>query len=629
MNKPDPAYSGQDPYVFVSYSHRDKDVVYEEIRNLQDLGVNVWYDEGIEVGDEWTDTLASAISGSFCVLFFITPSSVQSEHCRRELNFANHEAIAVTAVHLAPTTLPGGLQLALGNRQAIIKHELSPAAYQKKLANALQIEDSKQPIADTLDIADKGTFAEGDTRRGILVLPFVSRSAEKDTRFICEGIADEIIADLSSIKSLRVISGRAARQIDPENIDLKLLRKLLDVDYVLLGSVQKYGERLRITAELPNVASNEVLWASKWNGSVDEIFDIQDSIALGVIEALEINLSADQSAQIVEHPISDFQAYEYFLRARQSIHQWTKQALLQALEYLDSGERIIGENAYIISAKGYVLWQFHNLGIDPDPVHLQDAKKCIARLFEMDPNSPHAHRLAGLVAIMGEDEVSSSIRHLRIALDANPNDPDALFWLAQIYGLVGRVPSGIMLAERLLKLDPISPLNQALPGVLSIMDGNGARACEQLQSCYESDPNNPVFLLLYAQALAMSERFDESADAFGSLSELVPDHFFAKIAQFFIACLRKDKTAAMAADTAELQAGSKSDPQSSWNMAQCYALLDEQEKALDWLANAIRHGFWNYPLLAERDVLLQSIRQHERFQSLMADLKDKWRYLDV
>ena len=78
MTKPEPAYSGRDPYVFVSYSHSDRELIYPEIRSLQDEGFNVWYDEGITIGAEWTETLANAISRCFNFLYFITPNSVRS-----------------------------------------------------------------------------------------------------------------------------------------------------------------------------------------------------------------------------------------------------------------------------------------------------------------------------------------------------------------------------------------------------------------------------------------------------------------------------------------------------------------------------------------------------------------------
>ena len=621
MNQPEPAYSGHEPYMFVSYSHRDKAAVYAEIFSLQEMGFNVWYDEGIDAGDEWTDTLANAIVGCVKCIYFVTPDSVRSEHCRREINFTQYHEIPVTAVHLVTTELPHGVQLALGNRQAILKYNLSPARYRDMLDSIL-----RAPAEETMAAAPRlpDIAVPKDDRHAILVLPFVNRSKDEEADFFCEGIADEIIAALSTVGALRVIAGSAARQIDPRQANLQDIYELLGVTYVLEGSVQSAGNRLRVSVRLPQTKSGEVLWADRWDGANDEIFDIQDSISLGVLDALKIELGETQSGQVVARPIPDVNAYEYFLRARQSVYQWTPSALNQALDYLQSGEDIIGENEYIIAARGYIHWQFHNLGLDPDPSHLDAAQACIDRLFEMDTESAAGHRLQGLVKIMSHDEIESAVSHLEKALAQNPNDIDTLFWLSQVLGLVGRVPSGMALAERLLKLDPITSLHRGLPAVLAMMDGDVNKATELFGDCHDKEPDNPVFALLLGQALAMSGQGDRAIAVFDAMSHQCPDTFFAQVASFFARCIEgRAEQAAVIADE-EFLASARYDPQTSWTVAQCYALLGERDEAIQWVANAIKLGFWNYPLLAKRDALLAHIRDHERFQSLMVDLRDKW-----
>ena len=133
MVKPFPAYKGEEPYVFVSYSHADKDLVFAEIRWLQDQGFNVWYDAtGIGPGSEWNDEIAQAIKGSYRFLYFITPRSVESEHCRHEVNFALEERRAILAVHLEPTDVRPGLRLSLNARQGILKYEHPEAVSQRR-----------------------------------------------------------------------------------------------------------------------------------------------------------------------------------------------------------------------------------------------------------------------------------------------------------------------------------------------------------------------------------------------------------------------------------------------------------------------------------------------------------------
>jgi len=121
------------------------DQVYREISWLQSRGVNVWYDEGISPGAEWTEGLARAIQGCTRLLFFVTPISVTREHCRRELNFAQEEAREVIAVHLSPTEVPAGLRLSLNNRQAIFGHELASEQYRQALLDAVGGRSAERP----------------------------------------------------------------------------------------------------------------------------------------------------------------------------------------------------------------------------------------------------------------------------------------------------------------------------------------------------------------------------------------------------------------------------------------------------------------------------------------------------
>ena len=137
-DRPLPAYDGDAPDIFVSYSHADDAIVYPEIRRLQEEGYRVWYDEGIAPAESWSQELASAIDRSALFLFFVTSASVASRHCMNEVQFALGRNKRILAVHLEPTDLPGGLELALGATQAIYRHAITREAYEMKLRGALE-----------------------------------------------------------------------------------------------------------------------------------------------------------------------------------------------------------------------------------------------------------------------------------------------------------------------------------------------------------------------------------------------------------------------------------------------------------------------------------------------------------
>lgn len=133
MEAPFPAYQGEDDYFFVCYAHDDTKAVMPELERLRDLGFNIWYDEGISLGHEWTEEIATAISGATEFLYFVSTASVNSRNCRNEVQFAASRNSKIIAVHIEPTELPGGLELAIGLSQGIRRYEVSDDTFIKKL----------------------------------------------------------------------------------------------------------------------------------------------------------------------------------------------------------------------------------------------------------------------------------------------------------------------------------------------------------------------------------------------------------------------------------------------------------------------------------------------------------------
>lgn len=139
---PFPAYEGDEPYVFVCYSHDNREEVYRELNRLRDAGINVWYDEGISPGADWTDEIADAVAGCGHLLYFVSPTSVESKYCRNEVHLADESDKSLVVVHLEETTLPSGLQMSLGRQQALFKFEMREGEYARKLLRALSPDDA-------------------------------------------------------------------------------------------------------------------------------------------------------------------------------------------------------------------------------------------------------------------------------------------------------------------------------------------------------------------------------------------------------------------------------------------------------------------------------------------------------
>src|SRR5271165_4489601 len=129
-------YGGEEPYVFASYAHRDGAAVYSELRALHDQGLRIWYDEGIEPGSEWPENIGRALQGSSFFLVFMTPAAVESRNVRNEIDFALRRGKPFLAIYLEDVQLPPGLELQMGNIQAILKWRMAQEHYAKKIAGA-------------------------------------------------------------------------------------------------------------------------------------------------------------------------------------------------------------------------------------------------------------------------------------------------------------------------------------------------------------------------------------------------------------------------------------------------------------------------------------------------------------
>jgi len=467
----------------------------------------------------------------------------------------------------------------------------------------------------------------GGSRPGILVLPFAESASNGDR--LGDALTDEIITSLSGLDALRVIARSASAQLKGTTNDLPTLGREFGVRYVLQGSLRRAGDDLRITLQLARTDGEEVVWGHQYSGRLDDLFEIQETINRTVVDALKLQLSAEEEQKLAARPIPNVAAYEYYLRAKQETYCYTGEALDRAQDYLQKGIAILGDNIQLEAALGLVYWQYFNAGIRPDREYLRKARECADRIFAIDPDSPDGHRLLGLVVIHDKGDPQEAVRHLKLAVAADPNDTDALAWLSSIYGMVGRSSSAYPLVERLLEIDPITPALRVLPGYLAMVDGDLDRARGLLERAAALNDANPGVVHTYGQCLAMSGRAEEAHRLFDHLTDTAPDSFFAHLGQCYQHGLRHQPDQVAARVTPDVREAAASDGQYAWSLAQCFAMAGDVEQGLNWLARAVQYGNWNYPLLAERDPLLANLRGEQPFRDLIGEVRQKWLKFEV
>ena len=212
------AYRGDDPYIFVSYAHRDSKFVFAELENLHNLGYKVWYDEGIEASSEWPEEIANALIGCKVFLVFISPRSTTSVNCRNEINLALNEGKPFLAVHLEESPLPPGLRLRMGDLQAILRYQISEDRYQKKLLNSLDqlLENKKEVQGSRTPVQEPKTLHTSESPK--TSAPSTKPKSSKKNRNIVLGsavaVALFLLAWFFTMDSESEIQDESAQKVD-------------------------------------------------------------------------------------------------------------------------------------------------------------------------------------------------------------------------------------------------------------------------------------------------------------------------------------------------------------------------------------------------------------------------------
>jgi non-specific serine/threonine protein kinase len=468
-----------------------------------------------------------------------------------------------------------------------------------------------------------------DFHSSIAVLPFEDLSPKKDQEYLCDGLADEVITDLSGLRNIKVICRNSSIQLKGTQLSPDQISTKLGVRYLLTGGIRQAGDQLRITAQLVDAENSMQIWAERFKGSTDEIFDLQENISQKIVGALNLKLNKKEEQHLEKRPIGDVRAYDAYLKARREIYLMNEEALERAEQLINNAIQIIGPNDVLFSTKGYIHLSYIILGLRPDNSHLEIAEKYLDELTHLNPSSSYRYFLRGMIRFKQAD-IQQAIHDFKKVLQYDPNNRDTLLYLPVMYILAGYPAKGTALIERLIALDPLTALNHAMPGYIELSMGNLEKALKYYQKGFDMDPNNPLMMFTYCQICARVLEKDQIISVLKKLEVVLPNHTFSLQGRFLRLTLEgKREEALNAAENELLQNSAKWDEHTSWWLSTTYALLNEKEKALEWLQRAISLGYCNYPLLSRYDPFLDNIRGEERFKQLMGKVKRKWEQFDL
>ena len=411
------------------------------------------------------------------------------------------------------------------------------------------------------------------------------------------------------------------------NRDLRAVARELDVRYLLEGSLRRAGNALRITAQLVDTTVDANLWSERFDGTLDDVFAIQERIARSIVSALRVRLSPEEEVGIMDRPIRDLKAYECYLRARQAIWTFTRDGNERAIALLGRGVDVEGDNALLFGTLGMAHSFLASLGVDSAENGAKSVRYAQAA-FALDSDSPSGHTIMGMVALVAGD-LSASAQSLRRVLAREPTNVDVMLVLANVYLCAGRTEKAAALLERCSELDPLLPLAHLMLGYLELMRGRYDQAVRHYEKDFELvESPIPMSVWGYEMALTAAGRIDEAfvlVDRLGPGAEADPH---ARMALMLRHALRGEQEEMLALLTPEFAAMALTQGYLARDIAAYHALVGRTADALEWLEHAIRGGFYNYPyFLLYR--AYDSLREEPRFRELMGLAKARWEEFDA
>jgi len=308
----------------------------------------------------------------------------------------------------------------------------------------------------------------------IAVLPFANMSGDPEQDYFADGMAEEITTALSRIRWLFVIARNSSFTYKGQAVDVRQVGRELGVRYVLEGSVRKAGGRVRITAQLIDAASGAHLWADRLDGSLEDVFDLQDQVATSVAGVIEPALLAAETRRAIARPTADLTAYDLYLRALQLMFGWKREPTLRALDLL---RQAIARDPNYGPALALAAWSIGQLiwsgwADNPDTAQ-REGFDLVRRALAAAPDDPTVLMFsAGTLDIFGED-IARPLALVDQALSLNPNGAWGWFWSGFLRLFAGSIDLAIEHFETSCGLIHARPCGHLpIPGLAPVISFN-------------------------------------------------------------------------------------------------------------------------------------------------------------
>ncbi len=468
--------------IFISYNREDQPLALIYKQAFESAGLDVWWDQTLRSGEAYDEVTEAALRAAKAVVVLWSGRSVLSRWVRAEATIADRNK---TLVPVMVEACERPIMFELVQTADLIgwNGESEDLAWRAFLSDVRHFIDGSHP-------QQAGNFAapsSGDLpdKPSIAVLPFANMSGDPEQAYFVDGLMEEIVTSLTRIKSLFVIASGSSLALKGKDLTPSEAARRLGVRYVVEGSVRRSGDQVRVSVKLIDAVNGVQIRAERFDGKMDDIFDLQEKVALAVAGAIEYAVQGAELLLTKKRAPEDLRSYDLRLQAVTRLRSYRKEDVYAALDMLDRAIALDPDNGLALSlAAGChaLIAQFH--WSDDLAAHGQAMMELTGRSLKADPDNAEVLTTAAINCWTTGD-LPGGKRLVDRAADLNPGSS----WTHTVRGLIAVATGNLDLAEESLlyslKLDPISPNRNLQIGGLAATRFAQRRFPEAAELCRE------------------------------------------------------------------------------------------------------------------------------------------------
>jgi serine/threonine-protein kinase len=481
---------------------------------------------------------------------------------------------------------------------------------------------SLQPVSNSHS-PDISMTATGTDKKSIAILPFKNVNHDKDASFYEFALADAVITELAQIKSLVVRPSSVIAKYQGVNVDPREAGEELRVNAVLSAGFIRSGERLRVTAQLLDVVSGEMLWSDRIDAQGSDILTLQDMIGQRILDGLRMELSEHEQEKLGRRPTDNPDAWEEYLRGRDNFGRFIFRTVSN-----EDCEAAIANFKHAIDLDPHFALAYSGLGAcyanrflkglgEPEDYTL--AESAFTKAFFYDPNVTEA-RVLTVMIYLARGEKKKAHAEIKTLKEQFPNEAPLYFVKGIMHRLDGEYDQSLKAFDKLARLDPAAKVVAAYNRArVFIYQKRFDEAMKEIEKGKKVEPNHPMLRIFHAGTLF--HRGDRE-DGIAMLQKVIEDNpqmdgIRPLLAAFLAAVGRTDEARAQLSEDALALA--KSDHDMAYWVGEAYAQLGEPDLAFKWLNRAVKLGNENKTFYLN-DICLAPLRDDERFAQLIEQM---------